>query len=281
MRIAITGAAGLLGHGLVAVFERRHAVYPLTRAEIDITRADEVAAAFAELRPDVVIHSAAIPDLDVCEAEPARAYLTNVHGTRAVAEGARAAGAAVAYISTDAVFDGQKRTPYVESDSTNPPTVYGRTKLRGEQCTRTLDAYWIFRVSLLFGPGKTNFVDKTLGRIRAGEDFVVASDQTSTATYTLDAADTIMQVIEARRYGLYHLCNSGACGRLELARRATELAGLDPDRVIGKPSAEMGRRAARLKYSVMEMEALRRAGFTVPRSWTEALAEYVKMMARS
>ncbi|HEV2176754.1 MAG TPA: NAD(P)-dependent oxidoreductase [Terriglobia bacterium] len=274
MRIAITGAAGLFGHGLVKVFERRHTVYPLTRAEIDVTRGDQVATAFARIRPDVVIHSAAIPDLDLCEAEPARAYLVNVHGTRHVVEAAGVAGAAVAYISTDAVFDGQKRTPYVESDSTNPPTVYGRTKLRGEQITRTFATHWIFRVSLLFGPGKTNFIDKALGRIRADEDVVVASDQTSTATYTLDAAATIMQVIEARRYGLYHLSNSGACGRLELARRAAELAGLNPARVIGKPSAEMGRRAERLKYSVMEMEALRRAGFPLPRPWTEALAEY-------
>lgn len=276
MKIAITGAAGLLGHGLVNVFERRHSVYPLTRSEVDITRGDAVADVLAKIRPDVVIHSAAIPDLDQCEADPARAYLVNVHGTRHVVEAARAGGAGVAYISTDAVFDGLKRTPYVESDFTLPPTVYGRTKLRGEQITRTLAAHWIVRVSLLFGPGKANFIDKTLGRIRAGEDVVVASDQTSTATYTLDAAATIMEVIEARRYGVYHLSNAGACGRLDLARRAAELAGLNPARVIGKPSAEMGRRAARLKYSVMEMAALRRAGFTIPRPWTEALAEYVK-----
>src|SRR5712692_11449361 len=129
MKVAITGAAGLFGRGLVQVFSGRHEVYPLARADADITVAEQVQAAFKKIRPDVVVHPAAIPDLDVCEAEPAKAFLVNVHGTRHVAEAAREVGAAVAYISTDAVFDGAQSKPYVESDLARPPTVYGRTKL--------------------------------------------------------------------------------------------------------------------------------------------------------
>lgn len=276
MRIAVTGAAGLFGQGLVQVISTRHTVLALTRAEADITKADEVKAALAKIAPDVVIHPAGIPDLDICEADPARGFLVNYHGVRNVVEAARELGAGVAYISTDAVFDGSKRTPYIETDATIPRTVYGRAKLRGEQIVKTLPAHWIFRVSVLFGPGKSNFIEKGLRKLAAGDSYPVAADQMGSATYTIDAAAKILEVIEARRYGLYHLSNPGACSRYELAVKAAELAGLDPSKIIGKPDAEMGRRAPRLKYAVMALDGLRIAGFGLPRPWQEALAEYVR-----
>ncbi|MBI4461376.1 MAG: NAD(P)-dependent oxidoreductase [Acidobacteria bacterium] len=275
MRVAITGAAGLFGRGLVQVFSTRHEVFPLTRAEAELTEPRQVHATLAAVRPELVVHPAGIPDLDICEAEPAKAFQVNVHGTRHVVEAARELGAGLVYISTDAVFDGKKQTPYDESDPTSPPTVYGRTKLRGEHLVRELERHWIFRVSVLFGPGKTNFVEKGLRKLAAGEEYVVAVDQVGSATYTLDAAHKIMEVVEAGRTGLFHLSNQGSCSRLELARCAAELAGLDPDKVIGKPREEMGRRAHRLAYAVMGMQALSRAGFALPRPWPEALADYI------
>ena len=99
------------------------------------------------------------------------------------------------------------------------------------------------------------------------------------ATYTIDAGNKIMEAVEARRYGLYHLANQGMCTRFELARRAAELAGLDSSQVVGVPSAQMGRRAPRLRYAVMEMAALRAAGFSLPRSWPEALADYLRTIS--
>ncbi len=275
MKVAITGASGLFGYGLVEAFRTRHEVFALTRAEADLTKEEEVRNAFAKARPQIVIHAGAIPDLDICETEPARAFLVNVHGTRHVVEAARAVGASVAYVSTDAVFDGKKQTPCTESDLPNPPTIYGRTKLKGEQIVRTAPSHWIFRVSVLFGPGRTNFVEKGLRKIAGGEKYEVAADQLGSSTYTLDAARKMMEVVEARRYGLYHLSNQGACTRYELARCATELAGLDPGMVVGKPSDELGRPARRLRYAVMEMAALKQAGLALPRPWQEALAEYV------
>jgi dTDP-4-dehydrorhamnose reductase len=279
MKVAVTGAAGLFGHGLVAVFATRHTAHPLTRTDADLTKVEEVRAAFARVLPDVVVHAAGIPDLDICEADPAKGFLVNVHATRHVVEAAREVGAAVAYISSDAVFDGRKRVPYTESDPTIPPTVYGRTKLRGEQSVKTLPAHWIFRVSVLFGPGKTNFVEKGLRKLAAGETYVAAADQVGSATYTLDAARKIMEVVEARRYGLYHLSNQGVCGRCDLARHAAELAGLDASKVIAKPANQMGRRAVRLEYAVMAMDALKDAGLALPRPWQEALAEYVRTLS--
>ena len=279
MRIAITGAAGLFGHGLVAAFSSRHTVFPLTRADADITDAEAVRGLLERIRPEIVVHPAGIPDLDIADADPARARLVNIEGTRHVVESARAVGAAVAYISTDAVFNGQGARPYVESDAPDPITVYGRTKLEGEIVTQALPEHWIFRVPVLFGPGKINFIEKGIRRIAAGEDYSVASDQMGCATYTLDAGNKIMEVVEARRYGLYHLANQGACTRFELARRAAELAGLDSSKVVGVPSAEMGRRAPRLKYAVMEMGALKAAGFALPRPWPEALLDYLRALS--
>jgi len=278
MRIAITGANGLFGLGLVRVCSEAHTVYPLTRAEADLTQLEEVRTALGKIQPEVIIHPAGIPDLDTCEAEPAKAFLVNVHGTRHVVDSARELQAAVAYLSTDAVFDGRKQAPYLESDRAIPPTVYGRTKLRGEQIVRALPKHWVFRVSVLFGPGKTNFIEKGLRRIAAGESYTVAGDQVASTTYTLDAGRKILEVVERGRYGLYHLSNSGACSRLDLARRAAEIAGLDPERVIGVPSEAMGRPALRLKYAVMEMDALRQAGFSLPRPWPQALEEYIRIL---
>ena len=278
MKIAITGSTGLFGQGLVQVIGGRHTVFSVSRSEADITKFDEVRAAFLKLRPDVIIHSAAIPSPDVCEENPALAYLVNVHGTRHVAEAAAEIGAGLAYISSDAVFDGEKKSPYQEDDPAIPPTVYGRTKLRGERIIEKLPKHWAFRVSILFGPGKTNTIEKELRALAAGKDYVVASDQVGSATYTGDAAAKILEVIESGRCGLYHLSNQEPCSRYELATYAAKVAGLDPGKVVGVPSAEMGRRAKRLQYAVMEMEALRKAGFSLPRPWKAAVDAYLKTL---
>lgn len=276
MRVAITGVNGLLGNGLARIFGERHAVVPLTHAECDITDGARVRVVFAKAQVQAVVHAAAIPDLEICEADPARAYRVNVQGTRNVVEAARESGASVAYISSDSVFDGEKRTPYMESDDTNPPTVYGRTKLQAEEAANSLPGNYIFRIPVLFGPGKENFVSKGLRKLANGEEYVVASDQMGGALFTLDGARKIMEVMEAGRGGTFHLANTGACDRLELMRRAAGLAGLDASGIVGIPSAEMGRRAKRLKYAVMEMRVLKAAGFAPPRPWEEALGEYLR-----
>jgi dTDP-4-dehydrorhamnose reductase len=148
--------------------------------------------------------------------------------------------------------------------------------LQAEQAARTLERHWIFRVPVLFGPGKINFVEKGLRKLAAGEEYKVASDQLGSAMHTVDAGLKMMEVAEAGRCGLYHLANQGACTRYELALAAAELAGIDASKVIGVPDALMQRRAPRLKYAVMEMAALRNANFALPRPWREALADYVR-----
>lgn len=280
MRVLITGAAGLFGHGLARVLAERHEVAAVTRAEADITDASLVRACLRMRRPQVVIHAAAIPDLDACEEDPAKARCVNVEGTRNIAEAARAERAAVALISTDAVFDGRKNAPYTEDDPVNPPTVYGRTKVDAERIVADLPAHWIVRVSVLFGPrppgnNKPDFVESGLQRLAAGQEYIVAADQMGSALYTLDGARAIEQLIMAGAFGLYHVANQGPCTRFDLARRAAAIAGLAPRLVVGKPMAEMGRRAQRLPYSVMALDKLARAGVPPPRPWPEALADYI------
>jgi dTDP-4-dehydrorhamnose reductase len=276
MRVAITGSAGLFGHGLVAAFVTRHEGFPLTRTEGDITDAQAILAALDKVHPDLVVHPAGIPDLDLCDANPELAFQVNVQGTHNVADAARKVGAGLVHISTDAVFDGKKTTPYVEIDPTNPITVYGQTKLQAELAAKAYERSWIFRVPVLFGPGKTNFVEKGLRKLAAGESYKVASDQMGCALHTVDAGLKIMEIAESGRYGLYHLANLGACTRYELARAAAEFAGLNPDMVLGVPDAQMQRRVPRLKYSVLAMDALRNGGFSLPRSWQDSLADYVR-----
>ena len=275
MKIGITGANGLFGSGLTRVIGARHEVAPLTRAQADLTDAQQVDRAIRPLKLDVLIHAAANPDPDNCELHPDAAFRANVGATANLVRVARELGFTLALISTDAVFDGTKTTPYVETDETNPISVYGRTKLAAEHEVMKLACYWIFRVSVLFGPGKLNFIDKGLRKIANGEYYIVASNQLGSAAYTLDAADKILEVIEAEQYGLYHLSNVGRCSRHELAQAAAEIAGLDTSRVIGKPLAEMKRPGPRPKHTEMEMQALHAAGFTTPRAWQAALAEYL------
>lgn len=275
MPLAVTGANGLFGRALVSVIRNTGPVYGMTRQDADLTRIEEVRRALCALRPSAVIHAAAIADPDLCEEEPERAFETNVVATRNLVEVAQELGISVAYISTDAVFDGALERPLTETDPTHPISVYGKTKLLAESAVGAMDRSWIFRVSVLFGPGKENFVEKGLRLLRMGQTYTVAADQIGSATYTVDAAAKILEVMTSGHSGLFHLSNSGSCSRWELTRQAAIFAGLPVQSIIGKPLKEMARRGPRPKYAVMEMKALRDIGIVAPRPWKIALSEYL------
>ena len=277
MRVAVTGAAGLFGYALVREFSQAHQVTGLTRQIADLTDHERVRHVLRELSPELIVHSAAIRDLDIAETNPALAQAVNVDATRNLSDVARELGSGFVQISTDAVFGGgaDRRKPYAETDAVELTSVYARTKFAAEQVVRELPRWWVFRVSVLFGPGGENYVQRVIRSVAAGKVMLAPSDQMGSATYTLDAAAKIREVVEARRFGLYHLSNAGACGRDELARRAVELAGLDANLIRAVPAAEMQRPAVRPHYHVIEMRALAQAGFTLPRPWQEAIAEYV------
>jgi dTDP-4-dehydrorhamnose reductase len=279
LKIAVTGAGGLLGSGLVRVLGTAHKVFGLTREHADIRNFTSIHSAIAQLRPQVVIHCAGIASPDVCETDPELANAVNVEGTGNVSRAAQAAGASVAFISTDAVFDGRKRSPYTENDPPNPLSVYGRTKVEGEHIVLANPRNYVFRVCVLFGRDKMDFVSKGLRAAAQGKAYVVASDQYGSATYIDDAAFAMLHVVEQQAFGVFHVANSGACTREELARTAVEMAGLNPNAIVGRPLSEMKRPGPRVPYSVLSTSALQSIGLPPLRSWQEALLEYVALVA--
>jgi dTDP-4-dehydrorhamnose reductase len=231
-RHLITGAGGQLGVALREVFPDADA---RTRAELDVTQPFSV-------ETDLVLHAAAWTDVDGAEGDPAGAELVNVGGTRNVV----AQGAPVVYYSTDYVFDGSKREPYVESDATGPLSVYGRTKLEGEEEVRE---GWIVRSSWLFGPTGTNFV-RTMLRLAGERDEVsVVADQLGSPTYVGHLAEATRELLELPG-GIWHVAAEGECTWAEFARAIFEEAGFDC-RVREITTDELGRPAPRPAYSVL------------------------------
>jgi dTDP-4-dehydrorhamnose reductase len=209
---------------------------------------------------DLVLHAAAYTDVDGAEADPQTAAAVNVGGTQHAAE----LGAPLVYVSSDYVFDGTKRTPYVESDPLNPLSVYGRTKLNGEAVVG--EAAWIVRSSWLFGWTGTNFV-RTMLRLGAERDEVaVVDDQRGCPTYVGHLAEAVRELVHLPR-GVWHLAADGDCTWAELAEAIFEEAGLDC-RVRRITTAELGRPAPRPAYSVLRSE---RAGAPRLPHWREGL----------
>jgi dTDP-4-dehydrorhamnose reductase len=209
---------------------------------------------------DLVLHAAAYTDVDGAEADPQTAAAVNVGGTQHAAE----LGAPLVYVSSDYVFDGTKRTPYVESDPPNPLSVYGRTKLNGEAVVG--EAAWIVRSSWLFGWTGTNFV-RTMLRLGAERDEVaVVGDQRGCPTYVGHLAEAVRELVHLPR-GVWHLAADGDCTWAELAEAIFEEAGLDC-RVRRITTAELGRPAPRPAYSVLRSE---RAGAPRLPHWREGL----------
>ena len=248
-RVLITGAGGQLGAALRGAFPEADA---RTREELDVTQP-------LSLETELVLHAAAWTDVDGAEADPAGAELVNVVGTRNVA----ALGVPVVYFSTDYVFDGTKREPYVESDEPRPLSVYGRTKLEGE---REVGEGWIVRSSWLFGWTGTNFV-RTMLRLGSERDEVsVVADQVGSPTYVSHLAEATGELLE-RPGGIWHVAAEGECTWAEFARAIFEEAGLDC-RVREITTEELGRPAPRPAYSVLRSE---REGAPRLPHWREGL----------
>ena len=247
----ITGAGGQLGEALRAVFPEADA---RTREEFDVTRST------LDYAPDLVLHAASWTDVDGAETNAAAAEAVNVGGTRSVV----ALAAPVVYFSTDYVFDGEKRAPYVESDEPNPLSVYARTKLAGE---REIRDGWVVRSSWLFGPTGRNFVRTMLRLAKQEEEVAVVDDQRGCPTYVGHLAAAVRDVLELP-YGVYHVAAEGECTWAEFADAIFEEAGM-PCRVRRIPTVELGRPALRPAYSVLRSEN----GAPALSHWREGLRE--------
>jgi len=263
----------MLGRDVLAATDRAgDDVVGLTRADLDVTDSAAVIRAFEAHRPDAVINCAAYTDVDGAEADEAAATELNGRAAGTVAEGAAAIGASVLQPSTDYVFDGDKGSPYVESDPTGPHTAYGRSKLAGEHAVAAAnDRHFVVRTSWLFGVAGKNFVDAMLGLARERDELKVVDDQIGRPTYTGHLADGLVRLASSEAYGIHHLAGGGEeCSWFAFAGEIFRQAELDV-RTVPCTTEEFPRPAPRPAYSVLGSE--RPDAIRLP-DWREGLAAY-------
>jgi dTDP-4-dehydrorhamnose reductase len=283
MKLAVIGPGGQVGSEVVAAGKGAGMdVLGLMRADCDVTDPASLARAFAPLHEgDVVVNTAAFHKTDECEERPDEAVRVNAAGAFACANAARARGAAIVFISTDAVFDGAKRAAYVESDAPQPLGVYGATKAAGEALVAaTNPIHFVARIASVFGvagsSGKGgNFVETMLRFARDRERPSVVADVVMSPTSASDAAKLLVALIERDAApGTYHIANQGACSWREFADAIFEEVG-SPVRAVAVPSAAKPSRAPRPAYSALASEKLAALGLE-PRPWRIALREYLR-----
>jgi dTDP-4-dehydrorhamnose reductase len=278
VKILITGAQGMLGRALGEILSLDHEVSGVDIQDADIRVSGDIERLIVRTRPELVIHAAANTDVDGCEKNENDAYAANALGTKNVAVACRKAGARCMYVSTDFVFDGEKETPYSESDLPNPINVYGRSKYMGEALlARALPDHYILRTEWLFGGGGRNFIDEIIKRARREGKLRVVDDQRGSPTYTRDLAEMIRNMLTRMPpSGIYHLTNGGACTWYEFAREILSLVGLSHVSMEPVSQEEIKRPAKRPRNSVMRNLAYEREGFPPARHWREALLEYLR-----
>lgn len=273
-RIVVTGAGGQVGRALKPWLPEAGF---LTHDGLDV--ADEVDVMSALADAGMVVHLAAMTNVDGCESEPERARAINARGTRNVAAAARKSGARVVYVSTDYVFDGLKAEEYEVDDETNPINEYGRGKRDGEKSVASDPGNLIVRTSSVFGDGK-NFVKTIIAAARAGRRLRVVDDQISRPTAAVDIARAIAYLVKGHAHGIVHVAGDGPpCSWADLAERALRAAGLDADveRVDSASYAASAGRviAPRPPNSVLSLAAARDLGVPLA-DWRESLKSYVE-----
>ncbi len=278
MKVAIIGAKGQLGTDLVEVFGEE--AIPLTHKDLDVTDFESLKI-LKELKPEVIINTAAYVRVDDAEFYPEKAFHVNAVGALNVARVANEIGAVNIYISTDYVFDGTKGEPYTEDDVPNPINVYGLSKYAGEVFTRNYSERWyVIRVASLYGKagasGKGgNFVEWVVEKARKGEELRIVDDQFMSPTYTGDVAETLREFLKLRsEFGVYHMVNEGYCSWYEFTRAIFEILGWDVE-VEPIKSSELKRLARRPGFSALRNVKLEKIGLRM-RHWRGALQDYLK-----
>ena len=282
MRVAVIGANGQLGQDVTAAFRAgKHEVAALTHNEIEISSPESVKQVFQGLHPDLVINTAAFHNVDKCESEEVQAFRINSVGARYVAQASAEFKAKLIHISTDYVFDGRKRSPYLESDPPHPLNVYGNSKLAGEFFVMNGNPrHFVVRVSGIYGQhlcrakGSPNFVETMLARGAKGETIRMVDDQFATPTPTTEIARQLTALAESSEYGLYHATSEGSCSWYEFTKAIFELAGMKVE-VLPIKSQESGRAAIRPAYSVLENAALKSRSMNLFNHWRVGLESYL------
>jgi len=278
-KIAIIGSDGQLGSEFAQVLDDQD-LFLLVYPEFDITDAEKTRDTLLSLAPEVIINTAAYHRVDECEDNPEKSFAVNTVAVRELAFLALELDAVLVHFSTDYVFDGRKRIPYVEDDCPNPLNLYAVSKLAGECFVRnTLPKHFLIRTCGLFGVagcwGKaSNFVDAMLRRQRRGEPIRVVNDQWVTPTSASELAQKVIELLQTTEWGLYHMTNEGECTWYEFARTIFKLTGSEVS-VEAVDSLSYGAKARRPPYSVLENRNAKKIGLTPFSAWEDAVEVYL------
>jgi dTDP-4-dehydrorhamnose reductase len=284
MKIAITGASGLVGQQLqrhwASTFADECEVRALSHADLDIADHAAVTTWCERERPDLIINCAVL-DVDRCEREPALAQAVNVDGPRYLAEAAQTSGSEILHFSTNYVFDGHTHGHvYTQADEPGPINVYGQTKFAGEEAVRAANPRsYVVRTSWVFGPGKESFLATLPRQLRAGQRVRAITDVWASATYVVDLVARVAELLARRQYGVYHVVNAGTCSYHEYALECARLVGLNEAEaaaLIEAVSESHARRLAeRPRYTPMRCLLSEELGLAPLRNWQAALAAYI------
>lgn len=281
-RVLITGCDGQLGLELQVILKYKYEIIASNRAAFDITNFNETIEFIKKHRPEIIINCAAFTEVDLCETQEATAYQSNAKGPQNLAMAASQIGAVLVHISTDYVFDGNGNIdnngniiPYIESDTPNPKSAYGRTKLAGEKLViENCNKYFIIRTAWLYGKGK-NFVRTMINLSKTNTEVKVVVDQVGSPTSTEELSNMIEKLIETENYGIYHGTCEGYCSWYDLTCEIYRLLDIKT-KVIPVTTDEFPRPAKRPKYSVLENKKLNELEIYKFKEWQEALEIYLE-----
>lgn len=276
MKILVTGKNGQLGYDVLKEMAVRGIEsHGVDIQEFDITDAAATQGYISEYAPDAVIHCAAYTAVDKAEEQADLCRRINVDGTANIATACKQLGAKLMYISTDYVYPGEGEKPYEVGDATGPKSVYGVTKLEGEQAAKAVDELFIVRVSWVFGKNGHNFV-RTMLRLGADKDEInVVDDQIGSPTYTVDLASLLCDMVVTDKFGIYHATNEGYCSWADFTAKIFKMSGTNC-KVNRISTAQYKTAAVRPINSRMSKVSLDAAGFKRLPSWQDALERYLK-----
>jgi dTDP-4-dehydrorhamnose reductase len=278
-RVLVTGAKGMLGVEVCRIFGAHFEVRAVDVDELDVRDAASVAATFASFQPDLVVHLAALTDVDACEKFPDQAYAVNAVGTQLVALACQKHDCPLVYLSSVSVFGGDKLEAYTEFDTPKPVSHYSRSKYQGELVVQALlKRYYIVRAGWMFGGALQDkkFVARILELARTRFTLQIVDDKFGSPTYTRDLAQALLQLVQTEFYGVYHLVNVGEpVSRYEVAQKILEYGGITNCKLEPVPSSFFPLPAPRPRMEAARNLRLELLGLNLMRPWQEALRAYL------
>lgn len=279
MKVLVTGAGGMLGSDFCTTLAKAgYEVAAYTRDKMDVRQLDQVKNSIAAEQPDCVIHTAAFTNVDECQRNPETGYAANALGSWNVALACADVDAAMVYVSSCGIFDGAKAEPYTEFDQPAPLTHYAKSKYIGEQLTAThCRKHFIVRPGWLFGGSinhRRNFVEGRRREALSKPEIASAKDKFGSPTYTVDFAQQVMELIESKAYGTYHVANIGFASRYEYVGEIIKQLAL-PNEVRAAESSAFPRSAPVPAWEALDNSCLKLRGMLKMRPWEQALKDYV------